>query len=150
MAFQTRPRHVTGRTCVSHGGARWERSGTQAIAPGIFIYWNENYYLSWLASIHNGIIGASWTVYIVSAGLAYPVRMHFTYRIASKRKVRRCAAQQGMVFASLSLKQGLQIGVSVWNRVYFLPFRLRNTAGVTFLLLLLESRLMIKRFFSRI
>ena len=28
------------------------------------------------------------------------------------------AAQQGMVFASLSLEQGLQISISVWNRVY--------------------------------
>ena len=27
-----------------------------------------------------------------------------------------------MVFASLSLEQGLQISVSIWNRVYFLSF----------------------------
>ena len=40
--------------------------------------------------------------------------------------------QQGMGFGSLSLEQGLQISVSVWNRVYFLPFRLWNTVGVTF------------------
>ena len=46
-----------------------------------------------------------------------------------------CAAQQGMFFfASLSLEQGLQISISLWNRVYFLPFRLWNTVGVTFLL----------------
>ena len=43
-----------------------------------------------------------------------------------------------MVFASLSLGQGLQISVSVWNRVYFLEFRLWNTFGVT--ILLPESR----------
>ena len=43
-----------------------------------------------------------------------------------------------MVFASLSLEQGLQISVSVWNRVYFLPFRLWNTVGMT--ILLPESR----------
>ena len=30
--------------------------------------------------------------------------------------------------------QGLQISVPVWNRVYFLPFRLWNTVWVTFLL----------------
>ena len=52
--------------------------------------------------------------------------------------IRGCAAQQGMVFAFLSLEQGLHISVSVWNRVYFLPFRLWNTVGVT--ILLPESR----------
>ena len=45
-----------------------------------------------------------------------------------------CATQQGTVFASLSLEQGLQISVSVWNRVYSFPFRLWNTVGVTLLL----------------
>ena len=35
---------------------------------------------------------------------------------------------------TLSLEQGLQISVSVWNRIYFLPFGLWNTVGVTFLL----------------
>ena len=35
--------------------------------------------------------------------------------------IQGCAAQQGMVFASPSLEQGLQISVSVWNRVCFLP-----------------------------
>ena len=34
---------------------------------------------------------------------------------------RGCPAQQGMVFVSLSLEQGLKISVSVWNMVYFLP-----------------------------
>ena len=43
--------------------------------------------------------------------------------------IRGCAAQQGMVFASLSLEQ-----LSVWNRVYFLPFWLWSMVGVTFLL----------------
>ena len=52
--------------------------------------------------------------------------------------IRGCAAQQGMVFAFLSLEQGLQISVSVWNSVYFLPFRLWNTVGMT--ILLPESR----------
>ena len=33
--------------------------------------------------------------------------------------IRGCATQQGMVFASLSLEQGLQISISVWNRVSF-------------------------------
>ena len=45
--------------------------------------------------------------------------------------IRGCAAQQ-------SLEQGLQISVSVWNRVYFMPFRLWSTVGVT--MLLPESR----------
>ena len=40
--------------------------------------------------------------------------------------IQGCAAQQGMVFASLSLEQGLQISVSVWNMLgvrvtFFLP-----------------------------
>ena len=39
---------------------------------------------------------------------------------------------------SLELNGGLQISVSVWNRVYFLPFRLWNTVGVT--IFLPESR----------
>ena len=43
-----------------------------------------------------------------------------------------------MVFAFLSLEQGLQISVSVWNSVYFLPCRLWNTVGMT--ILLPESR----------
>ena len=43
------------------------------------------------------------------------------------------AAQQGMVFAPMSMEQGLQISVSVWNQVYFWPFRFWNTVGVTFL-----------------
>ena len=29
------------------------------------------------------------------------------------------AAQQGMVFASLTLEQGIKIALSLWNRVYF-------------------------------
>ena len=33
--------------------------------------------------------------------------------------IRGCATQKGMVFASLSLEQGLQICISVWNSVYF-------------------------------
>ena len=48
--------------------------------------------------------------------------------------IRGCATQQGMVFASLGLEQGLKISVSVWNRVYFSPFRLWNTVGTTILL----------------
>ena len=43
-----------------------------------------------------------------------------------------------MVFASLRLEQGLKISVSVWNRVYFFPFRLWKTIGAT--ILLPESR----------
>ena len=46
--------------------------------------------------------------------------------------IRECAAQQGMVFASLSLEQGLQISVSVWNRVYFLPFHSGTRSGWLF------------------
>ena len=35
--------------------------------------------------------------------------------------IRGCAAQQGMVFASLNVEQGLQISVSLWNRVNLFP-----------------------------
>ena len=34
--------------------------------------------------------------------------------------IRVCAAQQGMVFASLTLEQGIKIALSLWNRVYFI------------------------------
>ena len=30
-----------------------------------------------------------------------------------------CAAQQGMLFASLTLEQGIKITLSLWKRVYF-------------------------------
>ena len=43
--------------------------------------------------------------------------------------IRGCAAQQGMVFASLSLGQGLQISVSVWNRVSFCHATLEHGRG---------------------
>ena len=37
--------------------------------------------------------------------------------------IRGCAAQQGMVFASLSLEQGIQITVSVWDRgIFYVQF----------------------------
>ena len=46
-----------------------------------------------------------------------------------------CASQQGMVFASRILEQGLKISVSVCNRViHFLPIQLWNTVGVIRLL----------------
>ena len=31
-----------------------------------------------------------------------------------------CAAQQGMVFGSLTLELGIKIALSLWNRVYFI------------------------------
>ena len=34
--------------------------------------------------------------------------------------IRVCAAQQGMVFASLTLEQGIKIALSLWKRVYFI------------------------------
>ena len=34
--------------------------------------------------------------------------------------IRVSAAQQGMVFASLTLEQGIKIALSLWNRVYFI------------------------------
>ena len=47
--------------------------------------------------------------------------------------IRGCAAQQGMVFASLSLEQGLQIrAFLVWNRVYFLPCDSGTQLGLLF------------------
>ena len=33
--------------------------------------------------------------------------------------IRVCAAQQGMLFASLTLEQGIKITLSLWKRVYF-------------------------------
>ena len=47
--------------------------------------------------------------------------------------IRGCAPQQGMVFAYLSLEQGLQISVSVWNRVYFCLRTLEHGRGSFFL-----------------
>ena len=54
--------------------------------------------------------------------------MHLICTVAHKSRggyshiwaIRVCAAQQGMVFASLTLEQGIKIALSLWNRVYFI------------------------------
>ena len=56
---------------------------------------------------------------------------HITWIKGEKRGARAkkgCATQQGVVFTSLSLEQGLQIAISVcWNRIHtFHPFQLWN------------------------
>jgi len=41
--------------------------------------------------------------------------------------IRGCAAQQGIVFVSLTLEQGIQITVSVWNRgIFYVQFGFGN------------------------
>ena len=54
--------------------------------------------------------------------------------------MRGCATQQGVVFASLTVEQGLQIGSSVQNRVYFLPIPTLEHVRVRVTFLLPESR----------
>ena len=54
-------------------------------------------------------------IVVVLSGLL-PLREGGYFHIWATRV---CAAQQGMLFASLTLEQGIKITLSLWKRVYF-------------------------------